>query len=236
MSDDTREGWVNYGTWAVFIWFDNDQASHNHWCDVARQHREMSATRQQVLSGTWTAADAAKYHLADQLKEKITAGAPDVLEGAYSDLLDAAFDEVRWDEIAAHYLEKTEALGSTFGPVVFSYTRAQAIADGLLVDVCKMATEAGIKYHTALTVAVWQQYVVVPDGVEGQDEQGRLWDIRWMLRHAILTHKCMEASQIQFQLMVRNTNRQPEQVTLMALCGPGDQAEPVITVMLPHED
>lgn len=36
-------------------------------------------------------------------------------------------------------------MGNTFGPVVFSYTRAQAIEDGVLVDVSEMAKEAGIK-------------------------------------------------------------------------------------------
>jgi len=33
-----------------------------------------------------------------------------------------------------------------FGPVIYAYTRAQAIEDGVLVDVSKMAKEAGIKF------------------------------------------------------------------------------------------
>lgn len=119
---------------------------------------------------------------------------------------------------------------------IFAYSRAQAIADGVLVDVTETAQEAGLKYPTALTAAVWAQYVTVPEDVAGQDEQGRLWDILWMLRYAILRSKRTETSQIDFQLLVRNDNRHPEQVTLKALCGPGDRAEPVITVMLPHED
>jgi len=35
---------------------------------------------------------------------------------------------------------------------------------------------------------------------------------------------------------VRNTNTVPEPVTLKACIGPGDDAEPVITLMLPEED
>ena len=31
-------------------------------------------------------------------------------------------------------------------------------------------------------------------------------------------------------------NTQADLVTLKALCGPGDQGEPVMTIMLPHED
>ena len=60
---------------------------------------------------------------------------------------------------------------------IFVYSRAQAIADGVLVDVTETAREAGLKYPTALTAAVWAQYVTVPEGVIAQDEQGRLWDI-----------------------------------------------------------
>ena len=41
-----------------------------------------------------------------------------------------------------------------------------------------------------------------------------------------------------FALHVRNDNRErtPPLVRLKAICGPGDQGEPVITVLLPDED
>jgi hypothetical protein len=35
---------------------------------------------------------------------------------------------------------------------------------------------------------------------------------------------------------VRNDNRAPQLVTLRAACGPGDNGEPVVTVMMPDED
>ena len=38
-----------------------------------------------------------------------------------------------------------------FGPVIYTYTRAQAIEDGVLVDVSTLAAEAGIRYPTAVT-------------------------------------------------------------------------------------
>ena len=87
-----------------------------------------------------------------------------------------------------------------------------------------------------ISAAVWKRYVVVPEGATGQDEDGRLWDILWMLHCAIAAGKQADSSRIDFALMVRNDNRRLEQVTLKALCGPGDNAEPVITVMLPDED
>src|SRR5713226_2372951 len=68
--------------------------------------------------------------------------------------------------------------------VIYAYTRAQALEDGVLVDVSETAKEAGINFPVALTATVWGQYVEVPEGVTGQDETGRLWDILWMFRCA----------------------------------------------------
>ena len=44
--------------------------------------------------------------------------------------------------------------------------------------------------------------------------------------------------EVRFAVHVRSDNRErtPPLVRLKALCGPGDQGEPVITVMLPDED
>jgi hypothetical protein len=108
MSDNTYNGWTNYETWAIAIWLDSDQATYSSWCEQARQHRENAPRCQQVIDDTWSEKDAAKYNLADQLKEEITGDAPDELKGAYSDLLNAALGEVNWDEIAAHYLEQAD--------------------------------------------------------------------------------------------------------------------------------
>jgi hypothetical protein len=43
---------------------------------------------------------------------------------------------------------------------------------------------------------------------------------------------------VRFAVHVRNDNRErtPPLVRLRALCGPGDQGEPVVTVLLPTED
>ncbi|MCY2991731.1 MAG: hypothetical protein NTY19_28235 [Planctomycetota bacterium] len=115
-----------------------------------------------------------------------------------------------------------------------SYSRAQAIADGLLVDVSEMAQEAGIKHPMAVTAAVWAQYITVPDGVEGQDEQGRLWDVLNMFRFAALRSAGQDT--LRFEVLVRNDNTTPKPVTLKAICGPGDTPEPVLTILLPDED
>lgn len=122
--------------------------------------------------------------------------------------------------------------------VISSYSRAQAIEDGFLADVSETSEhrELGFKFPVALTSAVLERCVEVPAGVELQDWHGRLWDLLWMLRHAI--RRSGGGSLIHFSLHVRNDNSAgtPPLVHLKALCGPGDEAEPVITVMLPDED
>ena len=121
--------------------------------------------------------------------------------------------------------------------VIYAYTRAQALEDGVLVDVSEMAKEAGIRFPVAVTATVYGKYVEVPDGVTAQDETGRLWDILWMFR--CVASRC-QGDTLQFQLYVRNHNRERldhrDLMTLKAVCGPGDNAEPVVTIMLPDED
>jgi hypothetical protein len=126
---------------------------------------------------------------------------------------------------------------SPFGKVIYSYTRKQAIADGIQVDVSETAVEAGIKFPVFLTRAVFDAYVAVPPNVSGQDEAGRLWDVLWMLRYAILRGK-QATDRIPVELYVRNNNRKPRLVKLLATCGPLDidDPQPAITVMLPDED
>src|SRR5580698_1754908 len=93
-----------------------------------------------------------------------------------------------------------------FGQVIYAYTRAQAVADGFQVEVTKTAQEAGIRFPVFLTRTVYDGYVTVPEGVTGQDEAGRLWDIVWMLRFAI---RKTPAGQVRlpFAVYVRNDSR-----------------------------
>lgn len=118
--------------------------------------------------------------------------------------------------------------------VIFEYSREQAIADGVLVDVSGVAREAGIKYPVCVTRAVWQNYVEVPEKLVGlQDVEGRLWDIVWMFRCAAGRGG---GSTLEYQLRVmqgqtRTGRPKHELVTLKAVCGPGDDLAPVVTLM-----
>jgi len=126
---------------------------------------------------------------------------------------------------------------SVFGEVIYSYTRAQAVANGFQVEVTAVAREAGIRFPVFLTRTVFDAYVAVPAGVSGQDEAGRLWDIVWMLRFAIrkATHR---QSRLPFALYVRTDDRAAQLVKLIAMCGALDAGDPqpAITVMMPDEN
>lgn len=128
-----------------------------------------------------------------------------------------------------------EALQEIFEEVIYSYTRKDAIEDGVLIDVSTMSKEAGIKWPVALTDTVYNMFVEVPKGLEGegQSTSGRLWDILTMFRYAA---KNGNGSEILFKLGVRNKPGITKTITLKSVCGPGDNMEPVITIMLPEED
>ena len=129
-----------------------------------------------------------------------------------------------------------------FGEVIYSYTRAQAIDDGVLIDATEMARDAGFKWPVALTVAAWSDCVAWSD-VDNerqvyQDQSGRLWDVLFMASFAVRT--AINANrQLQFDLqrIPRNGRSTTSQrLTLKLILGPGDGGEPVITIMLPGED
>ena len=122
-----------------------------------------------------------------------------------------------------------------FGPSIYNYSRNQAFADGMLVDVSTTAVEAGFNYSVALTRSVWDKYVKVPKGVTGQDQKGRLWDILVSLNLSIKGRKAA-GSMLIFTVYVKQENNQKHvPVRLKSVVGPGDDPKPVITIMLPEE-
>lgn len=121
--------------------------------------------------------------------------------------------------------------------VVFSYSRAQAIADGVLIDVSDVAKEAGFRFPVAMTAAAWSDCVAWRESGQGagQSESGRLWDVLWMAKLAV---KRAEGDRISFTVLrvpTRGGGR-AQLATLQAVVGPGDHWEPIITLMLPGED
>ncbi len=129
-----------------------------------------------------------------------------------------------------------------FGEVIYSYTRAQAIDDGVLIDATEMAKEAGFKWPVALTAAAWADCVAWSDADNErqvyQDQSGRLWDVLFMASFAVRTaNNANRQLQFDLQRIPRNGRSTTSQrLTLKLILGPGDGGEPVITIMLPGED
>lgn len=74
--------------------------------------------------------------------------------------------------------------------VISRYTRADAIADGELVDVTDTAKQAGFKYPVALTRSAWTSAVewtahTAERSDAVQDKAGRLWDVVYMASLAV---------------------------------------------------
>lgn len=136
--------------------------------------------------------------------------------------------------------EAVQTMVEIFGEPISTYTRRQALDDGVLVDVSELAREAGFKFPVAMTRAAWEDCVSWDEADSKrqthQDEQGRLWDALYM---ASLAARRNGGSEVRYQLYrVPRGGRgvRPRLVTLAMHVGPGDEGEPAITIMLPGED
>jgi hypothetical protein len=137
------------------------------------------------------------------------------------------------------YEKTTESI---FGDVISTYTRAQALEDGVLIDPGTMAAEAGFKWPVAITADAWADCVAWSEDDSArqihQDQDGRLWDVLFMAFYAVRTSQ-ESGDRILFQLLRvprDGHSTKAKLVTLRMIVGPGDSGEPVITILLPHED
>lgn len=134
------------------------------------------------------------------------------------------------------------ASASPYGEVIFSYSRSDALADGVLVEADpQLCREAGIKIPVAITDHLWS--VINPDNLEtmpGQSVTGRLWDLLWMFRIAISSKKGSGSDRLTYKVLFQMRRDgcpvRVEEFYILAICGPGDQGEPVITLMFPEDD
>lgn len=127
-----------------------------------------------------------------------------------------------------------------FGKPIHAYTREDALADGELVDAGDMAKDARFRVPVALTRAAWAEAVEWDENrPELQDQDGRLWDVLYIASRAALQaaggdRACFRVLRVPNEDRGRKWN-QPELLELALYIGPGDEGEPVATIMLPHE-
>ena len=119
--------------------------------------------------------------------------------------------------------------------LIYSYSRRDAIRDGILIDVTNQAKEAGFKIPLAVSDHLYHGYVVPPEGMdgEGQSVEGRLHDLFTMTKAAMATR--WEGDRVYYQVLFKMP-RSLDLVKCLAVVGPGDEGEPVITLMLPEDE
>lgn len=136
----------------------------------------------------------------------------------------------------------TRSTDPLFGEVIFQYTRAQAIADGVLIDATALARDAGFSCPVALTAAVWEDCVAWDDADSErqihQDLTGRLWDVLFLAAHKA---RCASPVNGRVSFEIDRVSRdgrssRAETTVLHMVIGPGDNGEPVITILKPNED
>ncbi len=125
-------------------------------------------------------------------------------------------------------------------PLIISYTRAMAIADGVFVDImagphAHLVREAGIRWPVALTSAAYAEVVALTEAAEaaGCDEAGRLWDLLSVFHFAA---KRSEGNEVHFSVVAVTTGPKAVTVDLWAVVEPDEDGTPAITIMLEGED
>ena len=120
--------------------------------------------------------------------------------------------------------------------LIYSYTREQAIADGVLIDITEQAKATGFKLPTVVTENLYHHYIEPPAGLsgEGQSVAGRLHDLLTLALFA--AKRAVNSDRVYFKVSFLMSPGRSETVQVIAHIGPGDNAEPVLTIMLPEDD
>lgn len=137
--------------------------------------------------------------------------------------------------------------------VISHYSRSQAIDDGVLADVDELfpglAREQGVIIPVACTTELWETWVVPDDWGRsfGQSERERMRDVLMMYylaarnvpptEDALLFNVCFLRKQEEIEALglEEGDDDYLAEVTVKAVVGGGDNFEPVLTFMLPHE-
>ncbi len=121
--------------------------------------------------------------------------------------------------------------------IIHSYTRRQAIADGVLLDVTDQAKEAGVTLPVAFTATAWHQFVIRGVEILEVDYAKHLRDVFETIQIAVEKNFSGRPC---FRCFVdtsepRNAARF-HLVFFRMITGPDDDWNPCVTVMMPEED
>jgi hypothetical protein len=113
--------------------------------------------------------------------------------------------------------------------VIFSYSRADAIRDGVLIDVSSRAKSLGYRIPVALTAGL---HDTLTAGASDEAEISVRLDLLLTTLRDSIARNPGTGDRLDFSVKAPSLAA----LNAWALCGPGDTPDPVLTVMLPHED
>ncbi|WP_053057874.1 DUF6573 family protein [Rubrobacter aplysinae] len=150
----------------------------------------------------------------------------------FSRRLTEALERVYMEE-AGMQANRMNGVSEFFGDPIHVYTREEAKQDGVLVDVTGTAREAGFKVDTAITAALDADISDLSspllDG--GESHKGRLWDV--LVTGHLAAHKSGLPA-LAYTLHMPVGDKKLYEVK--AVIGPGDDEDPVLTLMRTDED
>ena len=110
-------------------------------------------------------------------------------------------------------------------------TRRDAIDDGDLIEITRMGRDIGIAFPLAVSARAAQSMVPFPN-IPQETVTENLWDILHAFRDRART---TTAEEFEFQASLYLNGLVPT-ITFKATVSPGDDGDPVITIMMPDED
>lgn len=127
-----------------------------------------------------------------------------------------------------------------FGEIVCKYTRKDALQDGYLIDVTEQAKENGFKIPVAITSELHNQINNIPSQYDYQSYEGRLHDLLFV--GFMNARANLKSSRMMYKFIMPTTQQGKastfirKNISVVLEVHGGDEGEPVITIMLPHED
>jgi hypothetical protein len=98
-------GWINYETWAVYLWLSNEKGPYRFYHKQAQS--QLAQAMEDRLTPTKEDMAVAEERLAEYMKTEHNVMAMVIVDnGLYSDLLTTSLGRVDWHEVARAFLEE----------------------------------------------------------------------------------------------------------------------------------
>lgn len=122
---------------------------------------------------------------------------------------------------------EVDTMEDLFGEAIYTYTRQQAIEDGVLIDLGQTAREY-YKFQVCVTASIWAE-IMAAAVQDGQDLRGIVRDILFMSQRYIT--KRISQSEHYFKVVIAGTTHDYK-----IMVHGGDFGEAVITILQLNED